>query len=264
MDVTGQAVEPILVLSHVAKEFASVEGENVQAMQDINLTVREGELISVVGPSGCGKTTLLRMVAGLEKPSRGEVSFANGGGEGEDRPPNIGLVFQEFALLPWRTVLGNVEFGLEIRGVKKEERQARAKLILKAMELEGFEKKYPKELSGGMKQRVAIARAMICRPKILLMDEPFASLDAQTRFHMQKFVLRIWNRTQKTILFVTHNVDEAIFLSQRIVVLSERPGKIATTLEIDIPYPRDVNEPIFITYRKRVFHYMNHDGTTSS
>jgi len=247
-------MEVILRLAKVSKEFTPVEGENIVAVQDIDLTVGEGEFLSIVGPSGCGKTTLLRIIAGLDRPTQGEVAFANGGNS-EERP-NIGLVFQEFALLPWRTVLGNMEFGLEIRGVRKEARQATALEYLKIIELEGFENKYPKELSGGMKQRVAIARALICNPKILLMDEPFASLDAQTRFNMQKFLLRIWYKTRKTILFVTHNVDEAVFLSQRIIVLSERPGKIAATIPVEIPYPRDVNEPDFVRFRKKVFKYI--------
>ena len=178
------------------------------------------------------------------------------GGNSKDGRPNIGLVFQEFALLPWRTVLGNIEFGLEIRGVRKDVRQPEAMKYLKTIELEGFENKYPKELSGGMKQRVAIARSLICKPKILLMDEPFASLDSQTRFNMQKFLLRIWGETRKTILFVTHNVDEAVFLSQRIVILSERPGRIAATINIELPYPRDLNEPDFVGFRKQVFKYI--------
>ncbi len=248
-------MKAILSLAKVSKEFTLVEGENILAIQDIDLAVREGEFVSVIGPSGCGKTTLLRIIAGLERPTHGEVAFANGENS-EDLRPNIGLVFQEFALLPWRTVLGNIEFGLEIKGVKKAARHAKAMEYLKIIELDGFENTYPKELSGGMKQRVAIARALICNPRILLMDEPFASLDAQTRFNMQKFLLRIWEKTRKTILFVTHNVDEAVFLSQRIIVMSERPGKIATTLAIDIPYPRDVNEHDFVRFRKKIFEYV--------
>ncbi len=255
MDVRGGEMEIILRLTNVAKEFMPVGGGRIVAIEDIGLCVEEGEFISIVGPSGCGKTTLLRIIAGLDKPTRGEVAFGNGGNPGEKRP-NIGLVFQEFALLPWRTVLGNVEIGLEVRGVNKEVRKTKALEYLKVMELEGFENKYPKELSGGMKQRVAIARAIICNPKILLMDEPFASLDAQTRFNMQKFLLRVWDRTRKTILFVTHNVDEAIFLGQRMILLSERPAKIATVIQIDIPYPRDINAPEFVAVRKKAFEYI--------
>jgi NitT/TauT family transport system ATP-binding protein len=255
VDVTGCPTEALLRLANVSKEFTSVEGENIFAVQDIDLTVGDGEFLSIVGPSGCGKTTLLRIIAGLDTPTRGELAFANGGNS-KDARPNIGLVFQEFALLPWRTVLGNIEFGLEIRGVRKDVRQPEAMKYLKTIELEGFENKYPKELSGGMKQRVAIARSLICKPKILLMDEPFASLDSQTRFNMQKFLLRIWGETRKTILFVTHNVDEAVFLSQRIIILSERPGRIAATIHIELPYPRDVNEPDFTRFRKEVFKYI--------
>jgi len=248
-------MDVILRVANVSKDFTPVEGGNIPAVQDIDLTVGKGEFLAIIGPSGCGKTTLLRIIAGLEKPTRGTVEFANGENF-QEATPNIGLVFQEFALLPWRTVLGNIELGLEIRGVGKEERKAEAMEFLKTIELEGFENKYPKELSGGMKQRVAIARALICKPKILLMDEPFASLDSQTRFNMQGFLLRIWEKTRKTILFVTHHVDEAVFLSQRIVILSERPGRIAATMYNEMPYPRDVNEPEFARFRKGVFKYI--------
>lgn len=248
-------MEVILRLQGVGKEFTTVEGETFHAIREIDLAIEEGGFVSIIGPSGCGKTTLLRIIAGLERHTKGEILFSDGGGQGGSRP-NIGLVFQEFALLPWRTVLGNIELGLEIRGTQKEERRRRAQEFVKIVELEGSESKYPKELSGGMKQRVGIARAIICNPKILLMDEPFASLDAQTRFNMQKFLLRMWEKTRKTVLFVTHNVDEAIFLSQRIIVLSERPGTVMAEIPIDIPYPRDINEPDFSRVRKGVFHYM--------
>jgi NitT/TauT family transport system ATP-binding protein len=253
MDVTEKR-EIILTLHDVSKEFISVEGGEVQAIEDINIQIEEGEFLSIIGPSGCGKTTLLRIIAALERPTKGEVVFHNK--DQKNIHPTIGLIFQEFALLPWRTVVGNIEFGLEIRGTKKEEREARALEYIKIIELEGFENKYPKELSGGMKQRVAIARAIVCDPKILLMDEPFGSLDAQTRFNMQKFLLRIWNRTKKTILFVTHNVDEAIFLSQRMIILSERPGKVLSETTIELEYPRDINDSGFIQIRKKALEYM--------
>lgn len=246
--------EIVVQLEKVSKDYMTVEGQILPAIEDIHLQIKKGEFLSIIGPSGCGKTTLLRMVAGLESPSRGKVFFPNG--ESKDLIPRIGLIFQEFALLPWRTVQKNIEFGLEIKGIPKEERRAMAVKFIKIIELEGFEKKYPKELSGGMKQRVAIARAIICDPKILLMDEPFASLDAQTRFNMQKFLLRIWDKTRKTIFFVTHNVDEAIFLSQRMIILSERPGRLLTEIPIDLPYPRDISDTNFIQIRRKAFEYI--------
>ena len=251
MDVTGKKREIILSLNKVSKEFRTVEGQIISALHEIYLEVEEGEFLSIIGPSGCGKTTLLRIIAGLEMPSSGEVFF-NGGSRIEEGP-KIGLIFQEFALLPWRTVLGNIEFGLEIRGIKEAERRQRALEYIKVVELEGFENKYPKELSGGMKQRVAIARSMICNPRILLMDEPFGSLDAQTRFTMQKFLFRIWKKTGKTIVFVTHNVDEAVFLGQRLTVMSARPGRIIGETKVKLDYPRDINSQDFIQIRKSAF-----------
>lgn len=240
--------EVILRLDEVSKDFNTVEGNIISAIQEVNLEVAEGEFLSIIGPSGCGKTTLLRIIAGLERPSRGEFFFIRG--SQVDGAPNIGLIFQEFALLPWRTVIENIEFGLEIRGVKKTERRRKALEYIRVIELEGFETKYPKELSGGMKQRVAIARSIICNPKILLMDEPFGSLDAQTRFSMQKFLYRIWKKTGKTIVFVTHNVDEAVFLGQRLIVMSPRPGRIISETKVELDYPRDINSQEFIRIRK--------------
>jgi len=211
-------VEPLLRLINIRKTFNSVKDQKVEAVDEISLEVWEGEFLCILGRSGCGKTTLLRMIAGLEPPTGGEIFLENQLIRGTD--PNVGLIFQEFVLLPWRTVLGNIEFGLEVMGVDQAQRRRKAMEYIKIIELEGFEHQYPKELSGGMKQRVAIARAIICNPKILLMDEPFAALDAQTRFNMQKFLLSLWEKTGKTIFFVTHNVDEAVFLGQRLILLS--------------------------------------------
>jgi NitT/TauT family transport system ATP-binding protein len=241
-------LEPLLKLINISKTFNSVKGQKVDAIEEITLEVWEGEFLCILGPSGCGKTTLLRMIAGLESPTSGKIFLENQSIEGPN--PKVGLVFQEFVLLPWRTVIENIEFGLEIIGIDKIVRRQKAMEYLKVIELEGFENKYPKELSGGMKQRVAIARAIICNPKILLMDEPFASLDAQTRFNMQKFVLSIWMKTGKTIVFVTHNVDEAVFLGQRLIVLSARPGKAIWEVKVDLDYQRNINSPEFIQIRK--------------
>jgi NitT/TauT family transport system ATP-binding protein len=241
-------LRPLLQLIDISKTFNSVKGQKVEAIEKITLEVGEGEFLCILGPSGCGKTTLLRMIAGLEPPTNGKIFL-------EDQliectNPKVGLIFQEFVLLPWRTVIGNIEFGLEIMGIDKTTRRERAMEYIRIIELEGFENKYPKELSGGMKQRVAIARTVICNPKILLMDEPFASLDAQTRFNMQKFVLNIWKKTGKTVVFVTHNVDEAVFLGQRLIVLSPRPSRAIWETKVDLDYQRDINSQEFIRIRK--------------
>jgi len=226
-----------LEVKRLSKSFVDEQGRITAALQDITLGVREGEFLCIVGPSGCGKTTLLRMIAGLETPSSGEV-YLNSmpvTGPGSER----GMIFQEFALFPWRSVLKNVKFGLEVKGVPREERIERAKRCLEIVGLEGFENHYPHRLSGGMKQRVGIARALANEPEVLLCDEPFGALDAQSRNAMQRELLRIWEETGKTILFVTHSVDEAVFLGDRVVVLSSRPGSLMEQFEIDIPRPRE-------------------------
>ena len=212
-------------------------GDSVQVLDHLQLRIENGQFISIVGPSGCGKTTLLRIIAGLEKASEGEV-LLNGKRlvEGSEE---IGMVFQEYALFPWRTTLQNIEMGLEIKGVEKEKRRSAAMEYIKTFNLDGFGNRYPRELSGGMKQRVAIARTLIMNPRVVLMDEPFGSLDSQTRNSLQKFLLRIWERRKDTILFVTHNVDEAVFLSDQILILSKRPAKIVKIVEVKLPRPRD-------------------------
>jgi NitT/TauT family transport system ATP-binding protein len=212
-------------------------GESVRVLDDLCLQIENGKFISIVGPSGCGKTTLLRIIAGLEKASGGKV-FLHGkelvGGSDE-----IGLVFQEYALFPWRTTLQNIEIGLEIRGVAKEKRHSTAMEYIRTFDLDGFENRYPKELSGGMKQRVAIARTLIMNPRVVLMDEPFGSLDSQTRNSLQEFLLGVWEKRKDTVLFVTHNVDEAVFLSDRVLILSKRPARIVKVFEVNLLRPRD-------------------------
>jgi len=250
-------VEPLLRLINISKTFNSVKNQEVEAVDEISLEVWEGEFVCILGRSGCGKTTLLRMIAGLEPPTSGGIFLEKQLLQGTN--PKVGLIFQEFVLLPWRTVLGNIEFGLEVMGVDQEERRRKAMEYIKIIELEGFENKYPKELSGGMKQRVAIARAIICNPKILLMDEPFAALDAQTRFNMQKFLLSLWEKTGKTIFFVTHNVDEAVFLGQRLILLSSRPGKIISETKVDLDYPRDIHSMEFIRIRKEALQQLENN-----
>jgi NitT/TauT family transport system ATP-binding protein len=222
-----------LRLRNVTKIFEAENGER-EALEAINLVVKPAEFLCIVGPSGCGKTTLLRMIAGLDYPSSGEIILDGKRVTGPS--PDRGMVFQEFSLFPWKTVLKNVEFGLEILEVP-EKRQI-AEEYIELVGLQGFEHSYPYELSGGMKQRVAIARALATNPSILLMDEPFGSVDAQTRNVLQEELLEIWARTKKTVLFVTHSVDEAVYLGDRILVMSTRPGRIIECMRVTLPRPR--------------------------
>jgi ABC-type nitrate/sulfonate/bicarbonate transport system ATPase subunit len=206
------------------------------ALYNISLAIRRKEFVSLLGPSGCGKTTLIRIIAGLIPADRGEV-VVNGQivtAPGRDRC----MVFQQFGLLPWRTVLSNVEFGLEIEGVCKEDRRRAADKYLELVGLRGFEQYYPHQISGGMQQRVGIARALSKQPDILLMDEPFGAVDAQTREQLQEELLKIWNQTDTTIVFVTHSIDEAIYLSDRVVVMQGRPGRIKEEVTVELPRPR--------------------------
>lgn len=226
------------------------DGKEMEALHDINLSIKENEFICFIGPSGCGKTTLLRIIAGLEEPTSGAVYIS--GKQIKGPGPERGMVFQEYSLFPWRTVLDNVAFGLELKGSPKHARYTVARQYLKMVELERFEERYPHELSGGMKQRVAIARALVNDPLALLMDEPFGALDAQTRNIMQSELLRIWQNERKTVVFVTHSVDEAIYLADRIVIMSARPGRIKDVIEIDIPRPRNRTSPEVNRVRDRI------------
>ena len=222
----------------------------VNALDGFQLDVMDGEFICLLGPSGCGKTTVLRVIAGLEPKTGGTVAVR--GRPVTSSGPERGMVFQEFALFPWRTVRKNIEFGLEIKGLAKEERDKMSKSLIELVGLKGFEDAHPKELSGGMKQRVGIARALANDPAVLLMDEPFGSLDAQTRNLMQRELLRIWQATKKTILFVTHSVDEAVFLADKIVVMTARPSKVRETIEVGLPRPRDRTSREFMLVRGKV------------
>lgn len=240
---------PLIDARHVGKVYSNGQGEPTAALEDFTLQVEENEFVAIVGPSGCGKTTFLMMVAGLQGISSGELLLENRPVEGPD--PRHAIVFQEYLLFPWRTVQQNVEFGPEVRGVPKEKRRQIAGKYIDLVGLEGFEKRYPHELSGGMKQKAAIARALANEPKILLMDEPFASLDALTRETLQQELLRIWQQTEATVLFVTHSIAEAIYLSDKVVVMSKRPGKICGVAKIDLPRPRTsqmLTSPEFIGY----------------
>ena len=222
-------------IKNVVKVFNGRNGEMV-ALNGVSLDIHENEFVCVVGPSGCGKSTLLNTIAGLLEPTSGEV-YCDGKlveGTGTDR----GVVFQQYALFPWLTVKKNVRFALEMRGIKGKEADELAMKYLEKVDLVKFADHYPKELSGGMKQRVAIARAYAAEPQVLLMDEPFGALDAQTRTQLQSELLETWERDRKTCFFITHDVDEAIILAQKVIVMSARPGRIKEIIDIDIPYPR--------------------------
>ncbi|MEM2892204.1 MAG: ABC transporter ATP-binding protein [Thermoplasmata archaeon] len=239
----------LIAVRDLVKVFVKDKREIV-ALDGFSMDVLEGEFVCLLGPSGCGKTTVLRIVAGLETKTSGQVLV--NGKDVERFRPRVGMVFQEFALFPWRSARRNVEFGLEIKRVPEQKRAEISSRYLDLVGLSGFEDAHPHELSGGMKQRVAIARALAHDPAVLLMDEPFGSLDAQTRNLMQKELLRIWSATNKTVLFVTHSVDEAVFLADRIVVMTARPGRVRETIEVGLPRPRDRTSPEFISVRGKV------------
>jgi len=243
-----------LVLKNLSKSFAGEGKAEVEALSHIDLDVSDGEFVSVLGPSGCGKTTLLRIIAGLDHPSGGEILLD---GKMIDGPcPRMAMIFQEYSLYPWRTVIDNIAFGLEMKGVEKEQRREKALEFLELVGLVDFAGNYPFELSGGMRQRVAVARALAIDPQILLMDEPFGALDAQTRNMLQRELLEIWEKTKKTVLFVTHSVDEAIYLSDRVVVLTARPGTIREMVSIDLPRPRERTGTEFAKLRRYVLDHV--------
>ncbi|MBI2371235.1 MAG: ABC transporter ATP-binding protein [Deltaproteobacteria bacterium] len=230
---------PMLEANYVSKTFGldGALAARVQALSEVSLTVAQGEFVSLIGPSGCGKSTLLKIFGGLTPAEQGEVYVRGDRVTGPH--PHIGMVFQEDSTFPWRTTLGNVEFGLEMRGMARRERRDRSKATIDLVGLTGFEHRYPAELSGGMRQRVAIARALILEPQALLMDEPFGALDEQTRIILGEQLLRIQGKLGQTILFVTHNINEAVQLSDRVVVMTARPGQIKATFNITLPKPRD-------------------------
>lgn len=236
-------------IENLGKTYYTDDSETV-AIRDFNLNVRKGELITIVGPSGCGKTTLLRMIAGLLEPTTGKILIDGKEckGTGSDR----GMVFQDYALFPWRSVRKNIEFGLEVANVPKDERKIKSDELLRMVGLENFADARIHELSGGMKQRVAIARALATSPDVLLMDEPFGALDAQTRNLMQEALIDILDQTDQTVIFITHSVDEAVYLSDRIVVLTKRPATIKSIFDIPWSHPRDRASQEFTTLRKQI------------
>lgn len=233
----------------------------VVALKDFNLEVRENEFTVIVGPSGCGKSTFLHIAAGFEKPTEGEILLD---GKPVTKPgPDRGFVFQEPNLYPWRTVLGNIMFGLEVMGVPKKEAEKKAMEYVKMVGLTGFENAYPHTLSGGMKQRVGIARALAYDPEVLLMDEPFGALDAQTRKVMQRELIRIWEKTKKTVVFVTHSVIEAVYLADTIVVMTARPGRVKGIIEVDLPRPRNYTDKKYLSIREKVLNLLEEEVTKS-
>ncbi|WP_353807620.1 ABC transporter ATP-binding protein [Agromyces sp. SYSU T00194] len=254
----------------VSKTFP-LKGEEFVALDRVSLDIADNEFVTVVGPSGCGKSTLMNVLAGLETPSGGEalVDGKSVSGPGPER----GVIFQQYALFPWLTVRKNVEFGLKVAGVSKAERRERAEHFIEMVGLQQFADALPKMLSGGMKQRCAIARAYAVNPSILLMDEPFGALDALTRVKLQEQLLETWSAEKRTVMFITHDVDEAVFLANRVIVMAARPGRIFDVIDVDLPYPRTEDmrlSPEFGELRNRVWHSVYHQnpgsdaGTASS
>ncbi len=254
---------PFIQARNITLVFSPKNRDPVTALSDFSLEVGKGEFVSIVGPSGCGKSSFLNILLGLIKPDSGEIQL-NGAritGPGQERA----MVFQEFGLLPWRTVTANVELGLELKGIAPARRAERATELIKLVGLKDFASHYPHELSGGMKQRVGLARALATEPEVLLMDEPFAALDAQTRDLMQMELLQIWEHTKKTVLFVTHSIEEAAYLSDRVIVMTARPGRTKDILKIDLPRPRDYEmrlTPEFNEIKLRIWEVLKEELTS--
>jgi NitT/TauT family transport system ATP-binding protein len=257
----------ILEVQSLSKTYRQMGGETTAAIAEISCKVELGEFVSFVGPSGCGKTSLLMAIAGLIAPSSGKVTVHGRAVNGP--PPNLVLVFQDFnkSLFAWRSVLGNVRFGLEARGNHSPQAEGKARSLIDLVGLKGFENHYPWELSGGMQQRVAIARALAYEPEVLLMDEPFGSLDALTRLELEDTVLKLWEELSTTILFITHDIEEAIYLSDRILLLSQRPSQILEELPIDFARPRNQvvtrAEARFMEIRNRIYQRIRNEGAPS-
>ncbi|MDR1126651.1 MAG: ABC transporter ATP-binding protein [Treponema sp.] len=241
--------ETLIAVDNVSRTYRDADGEPLEALKDVSLDIRKGEFITFIGPSGCGKTTLLRLIAGLDRPQRGRLSI--NGNEITGPSEKRGFVFQQPTLFPWATVYENVAVGLKARGVYKEKKYL-IKDYTSMIGLGGFEKAYPHEISGGMAQRVAVVRSLINEPEILLLDEPFGALDAFKRIELQDQLLDIWRKTRATMAMVTHDVDEAIYMSERIVVMTPRPGRIASMIDVDLSGEKNRNNDDFIDLRKNI------------
>ncbi len=251
--------DTIIKINQLNKTYHTELGKQIKAIENFNLDININNFICIVGPSGCGKSTLLRIIAGLDSASSGLVSFQ---GQAISKPSrDIGMVFQEYSLLPWRTVIDNVSLGLEFNRLAKQERLEVAGSFLKMVGLEDYAKAYPYELSGGMQQRVAIARALANNPQVLLMDEPFGALDAHTRILMQKELLSIWEKNMKTIVFVTHSVDEAIYLADTIIVMSSHPGGVKEVINVNMSRPRDRANPIYAQLASQILLMLEEEVT---
>jgi NitT/TauT family transport system ATP-binding protein len=244
-----------LEIHDLYQSFRKDDGSDLVVLDHVTFNVQDKEFVCILGSSGCGKTTLLRLIAGLDTAESGSIIL--GGEKMRGTNPKVGMVFQEYSLFPWRTVIDNIAFGLEMQGISRDERYRIADRYLNLVNLVQFRDSYPSELSGGMRQRVAVARALALDPVLLLMDEPFGALDAQTRNMLQKELLDIWEATKKTIIFITHSVDEAVYLSDRIIVLTPRPGRICRIVPIDLPRPRDRTSMEFAQVRREVLDLIN-------
>jgi NitT/TauT family transport system ATP-binding protein len=253
-EVKGKSVADQIEVKNVSYEY-QVDKGRVLAIKDINFSVRKSEFLCLLGPSGCGKTTILNILAGLLTPTAGEIRL-DGAALNKNRQ-NRGVVFQDFAqLFPWRTAKHNVEFGLEMRKIDKDTREKTAFEFLRLVGLEKFADVYPHQLSGGMQQRVAIARSLAYNPEVLLMDEPFAALDAMTRDDMQQLLTDVWQKTKKTIVYITHNVSEAVFLGDKVIVLNAHPGTVKTELTLGLPRPRDPLSEPFVERQREIMHHL--------
>lgn len=239
----------IIECTGVCKSFETPEGEH-QVIKDFNLQAKENEFLVLFGPGQCGKTTMINLIAGFEKVSGGSLKFM--GKEIAKPDPSRGVVFQSTALFPWMTTMGNVEYGLKMAGVKKQERQKRAQNYINLVGLQGFEKSYPVQLSGGMRQRVGIARAYCNEPKVMLMDEPYGQLDIELRFKLEDELVKLWKLTKTTVLFITHNIEEAVYLGNKIMILTNKPTTVKKTIVNDLPRPRDIAAPEFVELRNQV------------
>ncbi len=233
--------------------------QEVQALSNVDLEIKDGEFICVLGPSGCGKSTLLELLAGLQLPTSGQIFIGDKEVKGPSR--DIGVVFQDSSLFPWRTVLENIEFGLEVRGEPKAKRRAMAMEYIRRVDLNTFENRYPHQLSGGMRQRAGLARTLVANPKVLLMDEPFGAVDYLTRLQLQADVTAIWQKEKKTVVFITHDVTESVFLADRVVLFSPRPGRIKKIYTVDFPRPREHGHPLILELEKEIYRTLNEKDT---